>query len=73
MKEDKKKVYLRSFGCQRMRLCAVCVLFLRDVLWDDLSSAFVKIYAALEVYLSNQTRRQLQKKGTQEDIKKYIT
>jgi len=41
-------------------------------LWHDLSSAFVKIYTALEVYLSTQIRRQLQKKRTEEDIIKYI-
>lgn len=40
--------------------------------WYDLSSAFVKIYTALEVYLSNQTRRQIQEKGIKEDVIKYI-
>ena len=40
--------------------------------WYDLSSAFVKIFTALEVYLFNQTRRQLLRKGTKEDVNKYI-
>ena len=38
----------------------------------DLSSAVVKIYTALEVYLSYQIRRRLQEKGAAEDIIELI-
>jgi len=36
--------------------------------WDDLSSAVVKIYTALEVYLSYQIRRKLQEREVAKDI-----
>ena len=38
------------------------------VFWDDLSSAVVKVYTALEVYLSYQIRRKLQEREVVEDI-----